>query len=639
MISFSNISKYFHGSYILQNATFSLSEKDRTGLIGPNGSGKTTLLRMLNGEEETDEGTINKPQSLTIGYLPQEIEVFDGKTALDIVLYPFKHLLTFEKQMQEFGETSNNKSHNETLKRIDQLQTSMEIHDGFSLESRAESILSGLGLLPEEWQLPIRQLSGGYRMRAVLGQLLLCAPDYLLLDEPTNHLDIDSLIWLEKYLLRLRSGMLIVSHDRDFLNRITTTTAGISGTSVTVTPGNYNQYEQLREQNLQNAESRARNLATQIEQNERFVERFKAKATKATQAQSRIKKLGKLREEMAAIPLEQKQQSIRFTFQQPTQSGTVPFALETVAMAYDEKNVFSGLSLTVNRGDKIAIVGPNGAGKTTLLKLLAGILQPSSGSLRIGTNVIIKYFGQHQLDQLHPETTVYDTVRNDAVSTDRTFIRNILGSFLFSGDAVEKKTGVLSGGEKARLVLATILASPGNVLLLDEPTNHLDIPSIEMLSDAMASFAGTIIFISHDEYFISRIATRIIEMRPGMIRDFPGTLEDYRYYLETTGESIGQNPGNDSTPSSDKTHNKEKRKRILDRNARKTLQRTIEKIERTINEHEKKLEGFTAVLEDPGNALDHDLLHQTTLKQQETEKQLEECMEEWEKTHLELEDI
>lgn len=636
MITFSGISKYYHDSYILHNCSFSLSENDRTGLIGANGSGKTTLLRMLNGDEDPDKGSIRKPNSLTIGYLPQEIEIFKGKTPLEIVLHPFKHLLSFEDQMQSFGEAVENGDHNKTLEQMNRLQAAMEIHDGYSLHARAESILTGLGLTDEQWKQPVRELSGGYRMRAVLGQLLLCAPDYLLLDEPTNHLDMDSLIWLEKYLLRLKSGMLIVSHDRGFLNRITTATAGISGASVTVVSGNYNQFERLREQIRIDAASRIRNLETQIAQNERFVERFKVKATKATQAQSRMKKLEKLREEMAEIPREEQRHSIRFTFKQTVKSGTVSLKLENISAGYDDKTVLSDVSFTINRGDKIAIIGPNGSGKTTLLKLLAGIISPRSGTLEYGSNVIIRYFGQHQLEQLHPDISLYETVRNDAVCTEKTFIRNILGSFLFSGDIVDKKAGVLSGGEKARLVLATILTSPGNVLLLDEPTNHLDISSIEMLSDAMAAFSGTIVFISHDEYFISRIANRIMEMRPDMIRDFPGTLEDYRYYLETMKNS----PDTVIAPENSVCETsavQSKKKRLNDRASRKTLQRAIEKIERTISEQEKILAECSILLNDPEHSSDHDLLHKTTVKQQEIQEQLEKSMDKWEETHSELE--
>jgi ATP-binding cassette subfamily F protein 3 len=637
MIVFENISKHYGSASLLDNATFSLSEQQRTGLIGPNGSGKTTLLRMLSGKEEPDRGTINLPAGFTIGYLPQEVEIFEDKTALEIVLEPFEKLLSYEQQIQSIGENASGNNHKSALRQMDALHTAMEIHDGYSLTSRAQSILSGLGISKQQWIQPVQYLSGGYRMRAVLGQLLLQAPDFLLLDEPTNHLDMDSLVWLEKYLLRIKSGMLIVSHDRDFLNRITTSTAGIENGKVFVGTGNYDQFTRIREETAANELNRAKNIALQISQNERFVERFKAKATKATQAQSRMKLIEKLRAEMPAIPVHRQQHSIRFSFPVPSATGSVPLQCKNISAGYGESIILDNLSLSINRGDKVAIIGPNGSGKTTLLKLLAGIITPHSGMLELGSNVIIRYFGQHQLEQLDPQKTLYDTVRKDAVNTEKTFIRNILGSFLFSGDSVDKTAGVLSGGEKARLVLATILSSPGNVLLLDEPSNHLDIGSIEMLTDAMADFAGTLLFVSHDEYFISRIATRIVEMRPGIVRDFPGTLADYRYYVETLFKNESSTAGQSDVPDSAASPQREKTRRLRDRDERRKLQRTIEKCERLIAEQESVIATLTATLNDPANALDHVLLQQTSEKHDIAQQTLNRLLNEWEELQTRME--
>jgi len=635
MITFDSISKQYGGTLILDNASFAFSERERTGLIGVNGSGKTTLLRILYGSEEPDHGTISKPSGMKIGYLPQEVEQYDDKTALEIVLEPFAHLLEYEKHFDELSRL-HEQGNTDALRLLDDLHSAMELHDAYTLQARAESILSGLGITAEKWLKPTRELSGGYKMRAVLGQLLLSAPDFLLLDEPTNHLDMDSLVWLEKYLVKLQGGMLIVSHDRDFLNRITTCTAGINGAAITVRTGNYDQYIRISEETAANDANRARNLALQIAQNERFVERFKAKATKATQAQSRMKLIEKLRAEMPDLPSTTDQRGIRFSFPVPQQSGSVPIQLNGASTGYNGTTIINNVSLNVNRGDKIAIIGPNGAGKTTLLKLFAGILHTSTGAMELGTNVNIRYFGQHQLDQLDPNRTLYDTVMRDSVNTEKTFIRNILGTFLFSGDAVDKTAGVLSGGEKARLVLATILASPGNVLLLDEPTNHLDIKSIEMLADAMADFTGTIIFVSHDEYFVSRIATRIIEMRPGVVRDFPGTLADYRYYIEKLfSEEQSQEKkelGNrTAVPPVD-----EKAARLKQREEKKKLQRQIEKSERLITETEETIASLDKTLNDPANALNHALLHETTINLEAANTSLEKLMDEWERLQGEL---
>jgi ATP-binding cassette subfamily F protein 3 len=363
------------------------------------------------------------------------------------------------------------------------------------------------------------------------------------------------------------------------------------------------------------------------------VERFKAKATKATQAQSRAKLLEKLKAELPVIIQDGK--SIQFSFPEPPMSGNIPLQLSRVSAGYGEKDVFTNLSLLVNRGDKVAIVGPNGAGKSTLLKLVTGMLTPKSGELTIGHNTTVRYFGQHQLEQLDTSKTLYDTVRAESVRTETTFVRNILGAFLFSGDSVDKKVEVCSGGEKARLVLATILANPGNLLLLDEPTNHLDIQSIEMLAAAMAEFKGTILFVSHDEYFISQIATRIIEIRPGSVRDFPGTLDDYRSYVEMMFPDEKNDQTAQSKDSSVLKAN-DKEKKIIEREQRKKVTRQIEKIEREIVVHENALAELQKSLDDPSNATNFELLHTLSRQISDEETVLNELMVDWETRQEEL---
>lgn len=636
MITFENISKQYGSTILLESVTISFNERHRTGLIGVNGSGKTTILRMLGEEELPDNGSISKPSDIRIGYLPQEVEVLDHKTPLEIVLQSFTHILSFEEQLQKLS--TDDSALKETLKKIDSLCNEMDYHDGYSLTARAQMILGGLGVPKENWSQPIQLLSGGYRMRTVLGKLLLEAPDFLLLDEPTNHLDMDSLVWLEKYLEKQKCGMLIVSHDRDFLNRITTNIADICNRKITLYQGNYDAYIRIREETEIAQLNRARNLEAKISQNERFVERFKAKASKATQAQSRMKLIDKLRADLPE--LRQSAKAIHFSFPEPSQSGINPLQFTAVNAGYDDRPIFSDFTMSVNRGDKIAIVGPNGAGKSTLLKLASGLLQPFAGSVKYGHNVSIRYFGQHQLEQLDPEKTLYQTVIQDSINTEKTFVRNILGAFLFSGDSVDKTVKVLSGGEKARLVLATILASPGNVLLLDEPTNHLDIKSVEMLAEAMKKFSGTILFVSHDEFFISSIATRIVEIRPGMIRDFPGTLSDYRSYLEV----LFPNDNSEQTSSSGngsncKSDTETKEQRIKDRELRKKLSRSIEKLEKEISSAEETLATLQGTLHDPLNALNHQLLYQTSQQIDSLQSELNQLIKQWEEKQLELETI
>ncbi|MDO5576003.1 MAG: ABC-F family ATP-binding cassette domain-containing protein [Fibrobacter sp.] len=632
MISFDSVSKQYGNTVLLEQTSVSFNESERTGLVGINGSGKTTLLRMLCNKEEPDSGTISRPSSLRIGYLPQEVEILASKTPLEIVLEPFAKILNFEQQIQHLSSQIDQNGLKTVMNQMDSLYDEMTLNDGYSLHARAKAILSGLGIPEQNWLEPIQQLSGGYRMRTILGKLLLESPDFLLLDEPTNHLDMDSLVWLEKFLARYKGGMLIVSHDRNFLNRITNSTAEIANHKITMYKGNYDQYLALKQEALETAQSHARNIELKIAQNERFVERFKAKATKATQAQSRMKLIDKLRSELPVI--NESSKSIRFKFPDPVQSGVVPVAVKNVSAGYENKTVLENVFLNINRGDKVAIVGPNGAGKSTFLKLLTGLIAPRSGDIVFGANVNIRYFGQHQLEQLDPKKTLYETVIEDSVKTEKTFIRNILGSFLFSGDAVDKTVSVLSGGEKARLVLAKILASPGNVLLLDEPTNHLDITSVEILADAMKAFAGTILFVSHDEFFISKIATRILEIRPGMIRDFPGTLNDYRHYVEM----FYSDNKPEKTDSKQETSSKnDKSKRIAQREERKKLTRVIERLESEIAGLEEKMGSLQSTLAAPENAFDHQLLYETNSELENVRSRLNELVEQWEIKQTELE--
>ncbi len=629
MITFDAIAKYYGGNSLFEDVFLAIHDKERTGLIGINGSGKTTLLRMLAGEESPDHGTIGKPTGLTIGYLPQEVEMFDELTTMSIVLAPFAHLLDYETRFDELGKMGEN---GDAMRKLAELHHAVEFHGVYSLESRAEAILAGLGVPQDKWRGPLTALSGGYRMRVVLGKLLLQSPDFLLLDEPTNHLDMDSLVWLEKFLLRYKGGMLIVSHDRDFLNRMTGFTAEIRNRSIMIYRGNYDAYIAMRDQTLETQRNRARRLQEQIDQKERFVERFKAKNTKATAAASRIKQIEKLKELMPEI--EKGPAVIEFTFPETIQSGGVPLKLRDVAMRYGATEVFHGLTMEIRRGDRVAVVGPNGSGKSTLLKLMAGLLPATEGTFEAGYNAVIRYFGQHQLEQLDLDKTLYQTVAATAVRTEKVFIRNVLGAFLFSGDDVDKEVRVLSGGEKSRLVLATMMASPGNTLLLDEPTNHLDINSIETLLHALEKFRGTIVMVSHDDYFVSRIADQIIEMRPGLIRDFPGNLSDYRSYIEAglwgSGDYVAV------VESAVRNEQAEKETRIRKRDERKKLQRTVEKFEREIEAMEGGIVRLKADLNDPANASNHAKLHELSRSIESKELELMELMDSWEKRHRDL---
>jgi ATP-binding cassette subfamily F protein 3 len=638
MISLTGIRKQYSSQIVFDNVNVSFYDDDRVALIGRNGTGKTSLLRLISGKDEPDNGVVSVSAGTTVGYLPQEIETIRDAAPLDIVLEPFAHLLSFQETYEAASQSAAGGDHRHVkraLDKIDALQAQIEYVDAFSLASRAKSIMAGLGIPEDKWEAPVQNLSGGYRMRVMLARLLLLSPSMLMLDEPTNHLDMDSLVWLESFLRRYKGGLIVVSHDRDFLNRATVITAELSAGAITVYKGNYDAYMMYKEERGKSEESTRANLERQIAQKERFIERFRAKATKASQVQSRIKSVEGLKDQLPDVHRVQK--TLRFTFPSPFASGGVPFKLEKASAAYNGVPVFSGISLTITRGDKVAIVGPNGAGKTTLLKILSGLLRPSSGACIVGHNTDIRYFGQHQLEQLDPERTLFETVQQASGSGERTFIQNVLGAFLFSGDDVLKRVKVLSGGETSRLVLATILARPGNVLILDEPTNHLDMQSVEILTAALQDFAGTVVFVSHNEYFISKIATRVIEMRPGVVRDFPGTISQYRSFLEA-GYMKNDDPAGGAKKQVDEGE-AAKQDRIRKREERRQLQRKIEKLEKDIGGIEEEMKAADEVLNNPANASNYGLLHDTAMTFETLKKKNEKLVVEWEELQGKLAEV
>jgi ATP-binding cassette subfamily F protein 3 len=573
-----------------------------------------------------------------VGYLAQEVETIRDASPLEVVLEPYSHLLSYEEVYAAAAQSCGSNDHRHVkraLEKIDALQAQMDYVDAFSLASRAKSILAGLGVPDDKWELPVQELSGGYRMRVMLARLLLLSPSTLLLDEPTNHLDMDSLIWLEAFLRRYRGGLIVVSHDRDFLNRATTITAEVENGDMIVYKGTYDSYVNYKEERDRSEENTRSNLTRQIAQKERFIERFRAKATKASQVQSRVKSVSALREQLPAT--RSTGRTLRFRFPEPPPCGGVPFKLEAATAGYGSLPVFAKMNLTVTRGDKIAIVGPNGAGKSTLLKVFMGMIKPMEGACVVGHNADLRYFGQHQLDQLDPEKTLYETMAQASGSGERTYIQNVLGAFLFSGDDVLKKVKVLSGGETSRLVLATIMSRPGNVLVLDEPTNHLDMQSVDILTSALAAFTGTIIFVSHNEYFISHIANRIIEMRPGLIRDFPGTISEYRSFLEAGYMKSDQTADKEGKTSADVDTTKQDR--IRKREERKQIQRKIEKLEKEIEKIEAEMKAADDIMNLPSNASKFGLLHDTAMTFENLKKKNEKFVVEWEQLQVRLGEI
>ncbi|HKQ64852.1 MAG TPA: ABC-F family ATP-binding cassette domain-containing protein, partial [Methylomirabilota bacterium] len=526
MIQIEGIAKGYAGQQILADLSWRIPDRERIGLVGPNGAGKTTLCRLLAGVEEPDEGRIVRPRETTVGYLPQEAAGNPEGSVLGEVLGGFADVWQVEREMEAVAArlaAASAADSDALTARYGDLQHRFEALGGYRLETEAKAILSGLGFRPADFSRALSEFSGGWRMRAMLARLLLQRPSLLLLDEPTNHLDIESLEWLESFLADYEGTVVLVSHDRYFLNRMVTSIAELAPSGLTVYPGDYDEYLVQRQARRELLEAQARNQAKRIAEIERFIERFRYQATKARQVQSRVKMLGRI----DRIEVERDARVIRFSFPQPPRTGRRVATLLGVHKAYGDNVVYGGVDFEVERGTRIALVGPNGAGKSTLLRMLAGALPFDRGERSLGAHVAVHYYAQHQLEALTPTLTILEELERAAPELGQTRLRTILGTFLFSGDTVEKKISVLSGGEKARVALAKMLVRPAALLCLDEPTNHLDLASREVLESALAAFPGTIVFISHDRYFINRIATGIVEISEGTLVTYLGSYDDY----------------------------------------------------------------------------------------------------------------
>ena len=523
MISLDAVSKGYGGQELLRAMSWRIGRGERIGLVGPNGAGKTTLCRILAGAEEPDAGRVHQDTGVTVGYLPQEVTGGEERTVLAEALSGFDEVWRLEARLESLAARMAGPDAEPGLTdTYGEVQHRFEALGGYRLEAEAKIILDGLGFAADAIHRPLAEFSGGWRMRAALARLLL-RPDLLLLDEPTNHLDLESLAWLENFLAAYEGTVVIVSHDRYFLNRMVTAIADLGGGGVTIYHGDYDHFLVEREARQALLEAQARNQAKRVAEIERFIERFRYKASKARQVQSRVKMLDR----MDRIETEAAARRIHFSFPQPPRTGRLVGRLIGVHKAYGDNVVYAGMDFQVERGDRVALVGVNGAGKSTLLKMLAGALEFDRGERLLGSHVEVQYYAQHQLDALDPSRTVLEELEHAAPEAQISRLRTILGSFLFSGDAVGKKVAVLSGGEKARLALAKMLARPAALLCMDEPTNHLDLASKEVLEDALSGFTGTIVFISHDRYFINRIATQVVEVAHGQLATHLGTYDDY----------------------------------------------------------------------------------------------------------------
>jgi len=528
MIQFSSAGKRFGPKLLFENVDWRITSADRIGLVGANGSGKTTLLRILEGAESLDSGALTVTRGISAGYLPQYGLSLSGRTVFEECLSVFDDLRSMERQLESLASEMTTldpagSEYQDVAELFHRVEGELRTRDGYALEAKVGAVLTGLSFPKEDWTRRTEEFSGGWQMRIALARLLLEKPNVLLLDEPTNHLDLEARNWLEGYLSSYPYAFVLVSHDRFFLDVTVKRTIEIWNRSLHFYSGNYSRYLEQKTERRAQIEATAKNQQDRIRQLEAFINRFRYQATKARQVQSRIKEL----ERMERIELPPKEKTIHFSFPQPRPSGRVVAEFRSVSKSFGEKRVFDNASFLIERGDRVALVGVNGAGKSTMIRILAGIEPVSAGECVLGYNVEPDYFAQDQYKELDPNVRMIDDLGEIAPRATMTELRTLLGCFLFSEDDVFKTVGVLSGGERNRYALGRLLLRPSNFLLLDEPTNHLDLRAKDVLLEALREFTGTVVFVSHDRYFIDRLATKVFEVGGGQVRIYPGNYEDY----------------------------------------------------------------------------------------------------------------
>lgn len=595
LLSLQNISLTFGDRHLLNDISLFINPDERIGLVGPNGAGKSTLLKIIAGEIEPQQGTAEHSRGETIGYLPQDgVPPDPDKTVLEEVESAFDELLALEQQVEQLQQKlaasdPDSEAYQKTLQRYGHLQSRLERSGAYSLQADIEKVLTGLGFSPDDFERSTTEFSGGWLMRIALAKLLLQQPTYLLLDEPTNHLDIESLQWIEDFLNSYEGAVVVVSHDKSFLNRITNRTLWLENGRIDDYAGNYSYFEEKHAERMEHRRQAYENQQREIKQLHEFIDRFRYNASKAKQVQSRIKQL----EKMDKIELNEQDEEISFAFPEPERSGAVNMRLENIAKSYGNTRVFDALSYTIDRGDKMAIVGPNGAGKSTLVRIIAGQEPIDSGRREVGHNVTISYFAQHQADELDLSKTVFETMRAAAPMATETRIRTILGCFLFQGDDVFKKVSVLSGGEKSRLALARMLLSPANFLIFDEPTNHLDMQSKDILQQALRQYSGTYVIVSHDVDFLDPIVDKVLEVRPDETNTYLGNVS---YYLEKKKEQEEQKSNqsqNNGQKDKDTTLSRKEERRIEAR-LRQEKSRKIKPYKKEFEQRESAIEKLEA---------------------------------------------
>ena len=607
MFQISSLHKAFGARVLFDRVTWHVQDRDRVGLCGPNGAGKTTLLRMLAGLEQPDDGAITRPASLTVGYLPQDGLTHEGRTLFQEASHAFESLLALQAEMRELevrlGDSSvPTAEHERMLTRYSEVQEAFHHQDGYDIEARVTAVLRGLGFNTSDFNRPTETFSGGWQMRIALATLLLRRPWLLLMDEPTNHLDLEARNWLEGFLVSYPFAVVLVSHDRFFLESVVTAIAEVSLRTLTTYRGSYSAYLVERDARLDRLREQRRRQDEEVTRIQAFIDRFRYQATKAAQVQSRVKMLQKIRP--IEVPPERKR--VHFTFPTAAKSGRTVLELRDACKAYGDISVFDNVSVHIERGDRIALVGPNGAGKSTLMRMLSGVEPQDSGTRVEGQHVVAQYFAQDEATRLDGSLTVHETLTSGSPVHMVPAIRDILGGFLFEGDDVYKRVSVLSGGERTRLAVAQMLLRPSNVMLLDEPTNHLDIDSTDVLLDALSDYGGTLVFVSHDRYFVDRLATKILEIGDGNAAMYPGTYEEFRWSKQQRSRPVppekSQRPRREKeAPRGDQAqHRRAQAETRRRRGQLRALQSRINDLEQRISERERAVRELEAAMASPG---------------------------------------
>ncbi|UOQ52493.1 ABC-F family ATP-binding cassette domain-containing protein [Hymenobacter cellulosivorans] len=633
MISITDLDFHFGSRTLYDKASLHIKPKDKIGLIGLNGRGKSTLLRILVGEYKPDGGSISMSKDVSLGFLNQDLLSYDSHEPILIVaMQAFGEALEVQKKIDEVLLEFETNYTDDLVEKLADLQERFEALGGYTMQARTEEILEGLGFTTEELQKPLKQFSGGWRMRVMLAKILLQQPSLLLLDEPTNHLDLPSIKWIENYLAGYEGAVIIVSHDREFLDRTTNTTVEVTGGKLVPYAGNYSFYLEEKEERNAIQKGAFENQQAQIRQAERFIERFKAKASKAKQAQSRVKALDKL-ERIEDVAADDAKVNIKFNF--TVTPGRHILRMEHVGKKYGEKLIFRDTHVHIERGDKIALIGANGKGKSTLMRLVAGQEAPTTGNHQLGHNVIMSFYAQHQLESLRIDNEILQEMVEAGSKRSEMELRSVLGSFLFTGDEVYKKIKVLSGGEKSRVALAKTLISEANFLLLDEPTNHLDMQSVNILIQALDQYEGTYIVISHDRFFVENVANKIWYIEDYQLKEYPGTYAEYEQWQEDR-DKAAKKAGLPS-PSAPKPLPKEEKKpvssseREANQQELKKVNKELKEIEGKISTLEKELAVYEKQLADPNIYNNTAQLKDATVKFEQVKKELNRTNDQWEK--------